>query len=196
MLRGIQAAPPGTPGGPFVCPMYMSHAAAPHASQVLRGIEAVARLKEAEGSLSSSEMEELTAAEAAWRPLAEHALRLRPPRRDEQGGAAGGAAGRERRALFAALRREQKRQWQDEEFRRRANEAKQTKHETEVAQWRRSQKIKAKVERWHVQMWAESGVDAPPVVKTPQLRPRRPPPTFGTPAHRKPPPAPIRFGVD
>lgn len=182
------------------CRLYVPCRSPTRASQVLRGIEAVARLKEAEGSLSSSEMDELTAAEAAWRPLAEHALRQRPPRcdeqGDEQGGAAGGAAGRERRALFAALRREQKRQWQDEEFRRRANEAKQTKHEMEVAKWRRSQRIKAKVERWHVQMWAESGVDAPPVVKTPQLRPRCPPPTLGTPAHRKPPPAPIRFGVD
>jgi hypothetical protein len=173
----------------------------PHASQVLRGIEAVARLKEVEGSLSSSEMEELTAAEAAWRPLAEHALQQQLPRHVEQGGAAGAAAaaaaGRQRRALFAALRREQKRQWQDDEFRRRADEAKQTKHEMEMAQWRRSQKVKAKVERWHEQMWAESGVDAPPsVVKTPQLRPRRPTPSLDSPAHRKPPPAPIRFGVD
>ena len=170
-------------------------------SQVLRGIEAVARLKEAEGSLSALEIEELTAAEAAWRPLAEHALRQQLPGRGEQGGEQGGAAdaaaGRERRALLAAMRRDQKRQWQDDEFRRRVNEEKQTKHDMEMAKWARAQKLKAKVEQWHVQMWAESGVDAPPVVKTtPQLRPRRPPPTRGTPAHRKPPPAPIRSSVD
>ena len=78
----------------------------------------------------------------------------------------------------------------------RINEAQQTKHEKAMAQWRRSQKIKAKVERWHAQMWAESGVDAPPVARTPQLRPRRPPPTLGSPDHRKPPAAPIRLGVD
>ena len=96
-----------------------------------------------------------------------------------------------------AMRRDQKRQWQDDEFRRRVNEEKQTKHNMEMAKWARAQKLKAKVEQWHVQMWAESGVDAPPVVKTtPQLRPRRPPPTRGTPAHRKPPPAPSRSGVD
>jgi hypothetical protein len=171
-------------------------------AQVLRGIEAVARLKEAEGGPPSpSELEQLTEelkeAEAAWRPLAEHALRQLPPTRDVPGGAARGAAARERRRAFADLQRQQKRKWLEDEYRRRTNEAQQTKHEKAMAQWRRSQKIKAKVERWHAQMWAESGVDAPPpVAKTPQLRPRRPPPTLGSPDHRKPPAAPIRLGAD
>ena len=173
----------------------------PHTPQVLRGIEAVARLKKDEAEPPSpSELErlttELTAAEAAWRPLAEHALRQLPPTRDVPGGAPRGAAARERRRAFAALQRQQKRQWLEDEYRRRTHEAQQTKHEKAMAQWGRSQKIKAKVERWHAQMWAESGVDAPPVARTPQLRPRRPPPTLGSPDHRKPPAAPSRLGVD